>query len=118
MNIIKKHLAGYRYSVNGIWLAFRNEPNMIFHFVAAIAVILTNSLLNVDRTAWLITLMLIGLAWMAELFNTAIEKLADRVTKEQDSLIGQVKDIASGAVLIICLFAVICATIIYIPYIF
>jgi len=118
MNIIKKHLAGYRYAVNGIWLAFRNEPNMIFHFVAAIAVILTNSLLKVDRTAWLITLMLIGLAWMAELFNTAIEKLADRVTKEQDPLIGQVKDIASGAVLILCLFAVICAMIIYIPYIF
>lgn len=118
MNIIKKHLAGYRYAVNGIRLAFRNEPNMIFHFVAAVAVILTNSLLKVDRTAWLITLMLIGLAWMAELFNTAIEKLADRVTKEQDPLIGRVKDIASGAVLIICLFAVICAMIIYIPYIF
>ena len=116
MNLIKKHLASYRYSVQGIWLAFRSEPNMMFHLAAAILVVLVNGLLNVTKTEWLITLVLNGLAWMAEIFNTAIEKLADRVTKEQDPLIGQVKDLASGAVLIICSFAVICAVIIYLPY--
>jgi len=89
---------------------------MIFHLAAAIAVLVVNSLLKVNQTGWLVTLILIGLAWMAEIFNTAIEKLADRVTKEQDPLIGQVKDLASGAVLIICCFAVLCAIIIYTPY--
>jgi diacylglycerol kinase len=89
---------------------------MIFHLAAAIAVIVVNILLKVDRIEWLITLILIGLACMAEIFNTAIEKLADRVTKEQDPLIGQVKDLASGAVLIICCFAALCAGIIYLPY--
>jgi len=89
---------------------------MIFHLAAAIAVVVVNILLKVNKTEWLITLILIGLAWMAEIFNTAIEKLADRVTKEQDPLIGQVKDLASGAVLIICCFAVACAIIIYLPY--
>ena len=53
---------------------------------------------------------------MAEIFNTAIEKLADWVTKEQDPLIGQVKDLSAGAVLVICFFAVVCAVIIYLPY--
>jgi diacylglycerol kinase len=116
MNKIKKHLASYQYSINGIWLAFRYENNMIFHFIAAIAVVIINSLLKVNQTEWLITLILIGLAWMAEIFNTAIERLADRVTKEQDPLIGQVKDLASGAVLIICIIAAVCAAIIYLPY--
>jgi len=117
MNRIKKHLASYRYSLNGIWLAFRHEPNMIFHFAAAVIVISINSLFNVTKTEWLITLMLVGLAWTAEIFNTAIEKLADRISMEQDPLIGEVKDLASGAVLVICAFAVICAAIIYFPYI-
>lgn len=116
MNRIKEHLTSYRYAIRGILLAFRYERNMIFHLAAAIAVIVVNILLKVERTEWLITLILIGLAWMAEIFNTAIEKLADRVTKEQDPLIGQVKDLASGAVLIICCFAVVCAAIIYLPY--
>jgi diacylglycerol kinase len=89
---------------------------MIIHLTAAIAVIAANSILKVTPTEWLITLILIALAWMAEIFNTAIEKLADRVTTEHDALIGQVKDLASGAVLVICFFAVVCAGIIYLPY--
>ena len=116
MNRINEHLTSYRYAIRGIWLAFRYERNMIFHVVAAITVIAANFMLKVSHTEWLITLILIGLAWMAEIFNTAIEKLADRVTKEQDTSIGQVKDLASGAVLVICVFAVICAIVIYLPY--
>ena len=116
MNRIKKHLTSYPYSIRGIWIAFRYEHNMIFHLASAIAVLVVNSMLKVNQTEWLISLMLIGLAWMAEIFNTAIEKLSDRITKEQDSLIGQVKDLASGAVLIICFFAAVCAVIIYLPY--
>ncbi|WP_153799858.1 diacylglycerol kinase family protein [Foetidibacter luteolus] len=116
MNIIKKHLASYRYAIRGIIIALLYEHNMRFHFAAAIMVILVNILLKVSRTDWLITLMLIGLMMMAEIFNTAIEKLADRVTKEHDQLIGDVKDLAAGAVLIMGIFACICALIIYLPY--
>ena len=116
MNILKKHLASYKYSVRGIWAAFQHEPSMIFHLAAAFIVIAVNLSLKINKTDWLITLILIGLAWMAEIFNTAIEKLADRVTKDHDPLIGEVKDLASGAVLVICGFAAICAVIIYLPY--
>ena len=116
MNKIRKHLTSYRYAIRGIVHAFRYENNMLIHSAAAIAVVVVNFLLKVSTTEWLITLMLIGLAWMAEIFNTAIEKLADRVTTEHDELIGRVKDLAAGAVLIICFFAAICAAIIYLPY--
>jgi diacylglycerol kinase len=116
MNVIKKHLNSYRYAIRGISLAFRYEFNMRYHLAAAVVVLLVNYVLEVSRTDWLITLILIGLAWMSELFNTAIEKLADRVTTNHDPLIGKVKDLAAGAVVIICFFAVVCALIIYIPY--
>lgn len=116
MNRINKHLKSYRYALSGIYIAFREENNMIFHLLAAIVVILLNICLNISKTEWLITLLLIGLAWMAEVFNTAIETLADRITKEQDPLIAKAKDLASGAVIIICGFAVVCALIIYLPY--
>ena len=116
MNVIKKHLNSYRYAIRGIRLAFQYEPNMRYHLAAAVVVIIVNYLLEVSRTDWLITLILIGLAWMAEVFNTAIEKLADRVTTDHDPLIGKAKDLAAGAVVIICFFAVVCALIIYLPY--
>jgi diacylglycerol kinase len=114
--MIRKHLLSYRYALRGMWLAFRFEPNMAIHVGAALAVVVINYWLDVTKTEWLITLILIGVVWMAEIFNTAIEKLADRVTKEQDPLIGQAKDLAAGAVLVICIVAVVCAGIIYTPY--
>lgn len=116
MNNIKRHLASYQYAKRGIWLAFRYDYNMRFHLAAAAGVLLVNFLLPISQTEWLITLMLIGLVWMAEIFNTAIEKLADRVSQDPDPLIGQAKDLASAAVSILCLFAVVCALFIYIPY--
>jgi len=116
MSRIRKHFKSYVYAVRGILIAFKYESNFVVHFIAAVAVLTVNVLLNIDRTAWLITLILIGLAWTAEIFNTAIEKLADRVNLEHDPLIGDVKDLASGAVLTISCFAVICAVIIYLPY--
>ena len=118
MNSIRKHLTSYRYAMHGISLAFRHEHNMRLHAIAAVAVLLINYLLKVSRTDWLITLILIGLVWMAEVFNTAIERLADRITKDRDLLIGEVKDMSAGAVTIICVFAVACALIIYLPYVY
>jgi diacylglycerol kinase len=116
--MIKKHLESYRYALRGIWFAFRHEYNMSLHLIAALAVLGVNYLLQITRTEWLITLIFIGVVWMAEIFNTAIEKLADRVTKDRDPMIGQAKDLAAGAVLIICFIAVVCALIIYCPYLF
>jgi|SRR3954447_25115410 diacylglycerol kinase (ATP) len=46
-------------------------------------------------------LILIGalvLLLITELLNTAIEKLADRISRESDVLIGEVKDMSSAAV--------------------
>lgn len=116
--MLKKHLNSYRYAMRGIWLAFRYDHNMSFHLVAALTVLVVNYSLKISRTEWLITLMLIFLVWTAEIFNTALEKLADRVTLNRDPLIGQAKDLAAGAVLVLCFGAVICAVIIYWPYLF
>ncbi len=116
MNMIQKHLLSYKYSIRGIRLALSIGQNMRIHFASAVAVILTNYFLDISRTDWLFSLILIGLVLMAETFNTAIEKLADHVSQERHPLIAQTKDMAAGAVMIVCIFAAICAILIYTPY--
>ena len=62
----------------------------------------------VSEQAWK-RLMLIGvvvLMLIVELLNTAIEKLADRVSREIDPQIGMVKDMGSAAVGLALLMAV------------
>jgi diacylglycerol kinase len=103
--------------MRGVSLAFRHDWNMTIHLISAITVIVVNYLLDISRTDWVITLLLTGIVWMSEMFNTSIERLADRITRDEDPMIGQVKDLAAGAVLIIGLTAVVCAAIVYWPYV-
>lgn len=117
MNFIRKHVASYRYAFRGIGFAFGHERNMLIHFIAAVTVIVLNVSLGVSKIEWLITLILIGLAWTAELFNTALEKLADHISAQYHPLIGQAKDLSAGAVLVICIVAALCGLIIYWPYV-
>ena len=116
MHIMRKHLASYGHALRGIRFAFRSERNMIIHMLGAIGVLILNFSFEVTQTEWLITILLIGVVWGAEIFNTAIEKLADQVSREQHPLIGQAKDLAAGAVLVICIAAAVCGIIIYRPY--
>jgi len=85
-------------SWNGLKAAIRTEAA----FRQEVAVLLVSIPLAfvIGETAWT-RLALIGvvvLLMIVELLNTAIEKLADRVSREFDFQIGTVKDIGSAAV--------------------
>ncbi len=85
-------------SWNGLKAAIRTEAA----FRQEVAVLLVSIPLAfvIGETAWT-RLALIGvvvLLMVVELLNTAIEKLADRVSREFDFQIGTVKDIGSAAV--------------------
>jgi diacylglycerol kinase (ATP) len=59
-----------------------------------------------------------GLSWSAEAFNSAIEKLCDKVEPEKDPIIGKVKDMAAAGVLFLAIAAAIVGCIIFLPKIF
>jgi len=56
---------------------------------------------------WLFFIFSYVLILLVELINTAFEKMLDRLHPEEHELIGRSKDIASAAVLIAFLFAII-----------
>lgn len=115
---INSYCMSYVFAIRGVRVALTQERQMLLHLVAATLVIVLNIILKISKTDWIITIILIGLVLMAEIFNTAIEKMADRITKEQDPFIRDIKDLSAGAVLTIGIVAAITAIIIYYPYIF
>jgi diacylglycerol kinase (ATP) len=58
----------------------------------------------------------IGIVWIAEAVNTAIEALADRITRENDDAIRRAKDVAAGAVLLAAITAAIIGLLILGPH--
>lgn len=93
-------LAATRYSWQGFkaaWLheeAFRLEASLALAFVP-LAFIIGQTLSH-----QIALVMTCGLVILAEVINTAIESIVDRIGTERDPLSGQAKDLGSAAVFV------------------
>ena len=114
----KKQIRSFGYAWKGLRQCIGKEQNLSFHLITTIIVIGAGFLFDITRTEWMIIILCIGVVVAAELFNTAIERLVDLISRERHPIEGQVKDIAAGAVLVCAVAAAIIGGIIFIPYLF
>ena len=103
----RARLRSFRFAARGVREMARAGGNARIHFAATIAVILAGFALKVTAGEWSSLVLAIGIVWAAEGANTAIELLADRVSREHDDLIRRAKDTAAGAVLLAAIAAAI-----------
>lgn len=94
-----------RCALAGLADVLRTQRHARFHALTTVAVAALGAWLRLPRESWLWLIAACGLVWTAEILNTAIEILADRVTMQRDPLIGRAKDAAAGAVLVAALAA-------------
>ena len=88
-------------AVRGVAVAWRQELHLKLHTAAAVLVFAAAWWLGTTSTEWAILLLCIGLVFGLEYVNSALERLADRVTTAEDPLIRDAKDMAAGAVLVV-----------------
>ena len=92
-----------------------HEPNMRFHLVAAVGVLIGAAAFKVPLVAWAALIFAIVLVLLGEILNTAIEAVLDIVQPEQDQRVEVVKDLAAGAVLVAAIGATVTALIVFVP---
>jgi diacylglycerol kinase (ATP) len=112
---LRKRAKSFHFAFNGLYQFFTTQHNAIIHAVATTAVIILSLLVKLAFSKFLFIVIAIGLVWVAELFNTAIEQLCDMVCPQQHPQIKFIKDVSAAAVLITAIIAVITACIIFIP---
>lgn len=112
----KKQLRSFGYAWKGIRSCVGKEQNLSFHLITTLIVIGAGIGFDITRYEWMVIFVCIGMVIAAELFNTAIERLVDLVSPQQNPLAGQVKDIAAGAVLVCALAAIAVGIIVFVPY--
>ena len=112
---LRSRLGSFRYAWFGLRRFFRDEHNARVHLAATIALAALIAWLKPTAGELATLLIVAGMVWLAELFNTAAEKTLDLVSKEQQSEIGYIKDLAAAAVLVASLTAAGVAAIILIP---
>jgi diacylglycerol kinase len=99
----------------GLAWALKTQRNLQVHIIATFLVVVFGLGLRIEAWEWCAVLLAVGLVGSAELLNTALEVLADRVTKERDELIRHAKDTAAAAVLVAALAALGVGWVIFVP---
>jgi diacylglycerol kinase len=95
------------HAVRGVLVAVGREPNFLVHGAAAAAVVALGAWLELSAERWALLALCIALVLTAEIVNTAIEHLARAITPSQHPEIRDALDVASGAVLVATIGAVV-----------
>jgi len=112
---IGKQIKGFGYAFSGIEKFILTERNASIHLAATIVVIMASLIFGVTVGEGIALAVAVGLVWMAEMFNTCIEKIMNFISTEEHPEIGFIKDVSAGAVLIASATALVIGLLIFIP---
>lgn len=113
MRIIKSFFNAFQ----GIIQMLRYEKNFQIEILALITNLFLIVYLKLNPTDSAIILMVCFAVLSAEFFNSAIEKICNKIQPEFDMRIKVIKDISAGAVLILAISSIFVGILIYGKYV-
>lgn len=108
-------IRSFRPALAGLLWALKTQRNLQVHAAATILTVAFGVWLKIAPWEWCVVILAAGMVLTAELLNTALEVLADRVTQEREDAIRRVKDAAAAAVLLAALAALSVGLLIFLP---
>ena len=114
--MLKQMFKSIGVAFDGIIDLIKSENNAKVHLVSTIVVIIVGFKLQFLAIEWLWISLAIAGVCVAELINTAIEKLTDLVSPEINPIAKKVKDYAAGAVLVMAIWAIFVFCLISLPH--
>ena len=114
--MLKQMFKSIGIAFDGIIDLIKSENNAKIHLISTIVVIIVGFKLQFLAIEWLWISLAIAGVWVAELINTAIEKLTDLISPEQNPIAKKIKDYAAGAVLVMAIWAIFVFCLISFPH--
>lgn len=111
----RKYFIGFPHAWRGLIKVIQQEHNFKIHMFSALIVILFGFILSVSRLEWIMLLLTMSSVLVAEMFNSAVERLIDYLKPEWHPQAKNIKDIAAGAVFLTAFFAVLIGLLIFLP---
>lgn len=112
---LKSRMGSFKFAFKGLWLLLRNEHNSRIHFIAAVIAIAMGFFLKINLFEWSVLVIVTGIVFISELFNTSLETISDIVDSEWNEKIRNAKDYAAAAVLVAAIISLVAGGIIFIP---
>ncbi len=99
----------------GFVIFLKSTHNFWVHIFFAVLAIYLGFLFQISSTEWMFLVLVIGLVFITESFNTAMEIDIDLTSPDFHPYARDTKDVAAGTVLIAVLLAGIVGIIIFLP---
>ena len=115
---LKSRTSSLGFACEGLLSFFRSETNAWIHLTSTLAVCVLAIYCRVSLTEIIALVIVTGFVWVAELFNTVVERIMDFISGEKNPDIKIIKDLAAGGVLLSAVTALITGVIIFIPKLF
>jgi len=115
---IKRLIKSFKYALKGFVKVFKEEQNLRIQSGVAILSIVMAIIFKISRLEWIALFFVILAVLLAEIINSAIERITDVLKPRIDNYVKEIKDIMAAAVMLASISAVIVGLIIFIPHIF
>lgn len=100
-------VASAKYALGGVFNFLYHQDSARFMVAGTVVVIGLALVLRVPRIEMLLLVLMVGIWWITELINTAVEAVVDMVTQEFHPLAKIAKDVAAGATLVATIINVV-----------
>lgn len=104
-------------AIEGILHAAKTQRHVRYHFFSAAILLMLAYSLGVSRLEFIALSICAMLVIIAEMLNTVIENIVDRISPERSDFARTVKDMAAGAVLLTASGSVLVGYVILFPYV-
>jgi len=116
--LLTGRLKSMAFALKGAIKLITTEHSIMVQSIFVFLMSLAGFYFGINRTEWMIQILVFGLVLSIEGLNTAVEKIADFIHPDYHERIGFIKDIAAGAVFFAALTAITIGCLIYFPYLF
>jgi len=113
---LSERARSFTHAFRGIGTVVATQHNAWIHLLATVCAVALGFYCGLSEVEWCVIVLAIALVWITEAVNTAIEFLADEVTRERREGIGRAKDVGAGAVLLAAMASVILGALVFFPH--
>lgn len=108
----------FSYAFKGLFKTWREEQNLQIQTILSLIMIILGAYFKISLLEWALLVLIISLVLVAEIANSAVERITDVLRPRINSYVKEIKDIMAAGVLLSSLAAIIIGLIIFFPYLY
>lgn len=112
----KRFFKSIKYSLDGLFYAYRYEQSLWLHGFCTILAIIMGVIFQIKLSEWAIVFIALGTILALELINTAIEAAVDLTTDQIHPLAKIAKDCGSAASFVMSIVSAVISMFVFGPY--